>query len=151
MQIISAPAASFVLSYLVKKNELKIKLNAKILALLVFGIIGAYWICVLISNPMINILYPQWAEESLQYVKYTAAFGLCHMSVMVLNSLLLRFCNSKWQIVKSTTYFIAYLGLSFAFLNIWGLTGFCIGNLLASIIELVLTIIILASNHIIVV
>lgn len=149
MQIISAPASSFVLSYLVKKKDMKIKISLKTVLIISIGCICIYAGCIIVSNPMITILYPQWASDSLQYVKYTAAFGLCHMSVMVLNSLLLRFCDSKWQIVKSTTYFISYLGFSFLLLSIWGLKGFCIGNLLASLVELVLTLAILFKTHII--
>lgn len=137
MQMLSTPITTFVLAYLVRKNNLQIKIKVKFIALGICLLGGLYVVCVGISYPMIYFLYPQWAVESLKYVKMTALNGIILMLGVIINVFVLRFCDRRYQIIKSALYLITYLGFSFTLVKIVGLWGFCCGNLIASVVQLV--------------
>lgn len=150
LQMISTPLSSFMLSYLVKRKTMKLSISFKHI-LLVIGLgCVMYAGCLIVGNPMIRLLYSEWAEQSLYYVYFTAATGVLHMLVVLTNVILLRFTKSSWQIVKSVTYLCAYMFLSFPLLRVYGLMGFCVGNLLASAIELALILAVLFKEKVIV-
>lgn len=143
LQMISTPLASFLLSYLVKRETMQLVVRPKH-GLAVAAIIGVlYGGCILVSQPMMHLLYSQWAEQSLAYVPLTAANGITNMFSVLLNVFVLRFCNRKWQIVKGVVYLVTYMLFSFVLLHWFGLRGFAVGNLIASVCELTLLVVIL--------
>lgn len=150
LQMISTPLSSFILAYLVRNKATQLKLRAS------FGLLGVgaclvlYFGCLLVSGPMIRFLYPDWASQSLQYVSLTAANGVLHMVNVLLNVLALRFCHAKWQVVKGVLYMVSYLLLSFLLLHFFDLRGFCVGNILASVTELVFFAVLLFKKKVIV-
>jgi len=79
----------------------------------------------------------------------TAANGVLHMLNVLLNVFVLRLCKSKWQIVKSGIYLAAYMGFSFTLLSFYGLMGFCVGNVLASLSELAFLVTILVKEKVV--
>ena len=138
LQMVSTPLSTFILAYLVRKNSLSLKLRTKHwLAVIAAGGV-LYLACILVSRPLIGFLYPGWAAQSLEYVPFTAATGLLHMTNVILNVVILRFGKKWWQILKSSVYLAAYMIFSFTLLSLFELRGFCIGNLLASVSEFVL-------------
>lgn len=149
MQMLSTPIASFVLAYLVKEQEIHIRIKLKYIMLGSVTLIALYVGCIIVSYPMIRFLYPAWAEESLEYVGLTAINGIVLMICTIANVFVLKFCNNKYQIIKSTVYLISYLGLSFSLARIIGLWGFCLGNFIASVCQLVFLIYVLLKNRII--
>lgn len=150
MQMISTPISTFVLSYLVRKDKMSVRVKPKDIAVGILLLIGLYTGSVVISNPMIHFLYPTWAEESLKYVRLTALNGILLMLGVVVNVFVLRFCDKKYQIIKSALYLITYVGFSFTLVKAVGLWGFCFGNLIASIIQLVFLLAILINKKIVV-
>lgn len=137
LQMISTPVSSFVLAYLVKGQSTKLKLRVRYLVAAAAACVVLYFGCLVISKPLIGFLYPEWAEQSMQYVTWTAANGVLHMVNILLNVIVLRFCSAKWQVVKSGLYLAAYMLFSFTLLSQFGLGGFCVGNVLASLTELI--------------
>ena len=137
LQLISTPVSSFMLAHLVKKEKICFSVRPKYVSWLLGAIIIIYIGGLIIGRPIIYLLYPSWAEEAIKYIPLTTANGIVHMLNVLLNVVVLRFCKAHWQIIKSLLYLIAYILLSFSLMSYWGLWGFGIGNLLASLIEIV--------------
>ena len=146
--LISTPVTTFLLAHLVQSNTKKIFLRwyYPLIALAAMGML--YLGCVILSAPLLGFLYPQWADISLAYVPLTAFNGVLHMSCLILNTVVLRFCKAKWQLVKSAVYLASYLVFSFALLHFLGLTGFCIGNIIASAVNLLFVCFILVKEKV---
>lgn len=136
LQMISTPVSSFVLSHLVKRKITSLKFNIRHILLSAMAGMMLLGGCLLISKPLITFLYPAWAAQSLDYVPLTATNGTLHMMNMIVNVFVLRLCHPKWQIMKAVVYLVSYMLFSFVLLSLFGLTGFCIGNIIASAIEL---------------
>ena len=149
MQMLSTPITSFVLAYLVRKSQINIKIKIKYVFLGIIGLTILYVTCVIISYPMIHFLYPMWANESLKYVRMTALNGIILMLGVILNVIVLRFLEKKYQLIKSILYLVTYIGFSFALVRVIGLWGFCLGNLISSIVQLIYLVIIVFKKKII--
>lgn len=138
--MVVSPINSVVLSYIVKIKEIKLKQFLSVLAILFVLIIVGYFLSVLVAKPILYILYAQWASESMKYIPITTLTAMITIATTVLNPFILNWCHTKWQLVINITYLIAYLVLSFSLINLYGLYGFCIGFLFATIIKFVLMI-----------
>ena len=102
-----------------------------------------------ISYPMIHFLYPLWADESLKYVYMTALNGIVLMLGVIANVFVLRFCKRKYQLIISLIYLITYIFFSFLLEKYIGLWGFCMGNLLSAITQLVFLLILIYKYRIV--
>mgnify|MGYP005763987467 CR=1 FL=1 len=128
-----SPLNSVALSYLAKKNTLKKELFIKTLGFSVIVAIMGYIICPIIALPVLNILYPDWAYQSIKYVPITTCIAMVTMVTSVMSPFVLKFCSMKWQLVINVTVLIIYLSMSIALYKYWGLMGFCIGILISNI------------------
>ena len=138
--MVVSPINSVVLSYIVKIKEIKLKQFLFVLVVLFVLIVIGYFLSVLVAKPLLHILYAQWAAESMKYIPITTLTAMITIATTVLNPFILNWCHTKWQLVINITYLIAYLVLSFSLINLYGLYGFCIGFLFATIIKFVLMI-----------
>lgn len=149
MQMLSTPVTTFVLAYLVRKDEMRITIRLKTIVFSILGLIALYVSCIIVSYPMIRFLYPGWAEESLKYVRMTALNGIILMLAVIINVFVLRFCDKRYQIIKSAIYLVTYLGFSFGLVKIVGLWGFCFGNLISAVFQLLYLVFVLLKKHLI--
>lgn len=132
------PLNSFLLSQISKKNEMSRRLFGKLmLVTAVIGFLG-YWICIVAAKPLLGLLYPQWIQQSMKYIYITTLTAIISAVSMVVNPIVLRFCNMNWQILINGICFAVYLSVSLILLNGFGLMGFCVGNMLANAIALIL-------------
>lgn len=135
-----SPINSVMLSYLSKKQLLQQTLILKVLLTSGFlGVIG-YVVCRIIAYPALNILYPQWAEQSMEYVPITTLIAMVTMVTSTLTPFVLKFCAMKWQIVINASVLAVYLFSSVMLFKFYGLTGFCLGVLLSTIVKLIIMI-----------
>lgn len=140
LSLIFTPISSVMLSYLAKMSKIKIKQFVIIVTLTtVFGLIG-YFIIIFISEPILNLLYPSWANESLKLINVTTATAILGVISSVINPVILRFNHINWQIVINLVNLILYTILVFVFYSFYGLIGFCFAMLIANIIKLLLMI-----------
>lgn len=138
------PINSVMLSYLTKME----KVGTKKLVYIIFSttIIGiiSYFVTILISYPLLNLLYPQWADESLELIYVTTATAIIGVICSVIHPFILRFKNINWQLLISGTNVALYVILGVLFYDLYGLLGFCIGMLIANALKLIIMIAILA-------
>lgn len=141
--MVSAPLQSVLLSYLVKTNDLKVKFNKKFvlygLGLLVVG----YASCVAVGYPLIHLLYPSWADVSFQFVPITVASSVLALANSLLNTLVVRFHKTSFQMVVQAIDLAVYLVASLILLHFFGLWGFCIGILLASLVKMAVLLVVI--------
>lgn len=150
LQMVATPVSGFLLAHMA--NQKKFQFQIKWYYLMAFA--GVCIICYLgmlvISRPLIGFLYADWAEQSMQYVPLTVVNGVLHMVVVMLNVFVLRFCNTKWQLVESVVYLAVYMVAGFTLLQFFGLWGFCLGIILASCMELMVVLIALLKEKVLV-
>lgn len=136
MQMLSTPITTFILAYLIRSDKMYLRIKRKYVLLGLLVLLTLYVGAIEISHPMIKVLYPLWAEESLKYIYMTALNGIILMLGVIANVFVLRFCNRKFQLINSLIYLITYVIFSFSLEKRIGLWGFCMGNLLSAIVQL---------------
>lgn len=140
------PISSVMLSYLAKMEKIKMKSFFYLLTFIaIVGMLG-YFICIILSRPILEILYPNWVEESMDLIYITTATAIFNVMSSVINPLILRFKNINWQILIGGVNFSIYIIGIIVFYNLYGLVGFCFGILIASIIKLLLMIFVFVFN-----
>lgn len=137
MTLISAPVSNVFLSYFVKVDQIPIKIR-RYMFLISIGI-GAivYVIIIFISPFLLNLLYPSWCDDSLRYVPITSAIAVFELVVAVTNPIVLKSCNINYQIKLQLIYFLFYAGGGFVLYHLFGLSGFAVGGLIATIIKMI--------------
>ena len=141
ISIAIGPITSVLLSYLAHMKKFSSN-NFKLLLLIssIVGFIG-YWSVILVSKPLLTLVYPQYVEEAIQYIAVTTLSIILTIISSVINSVLLKFSSAKWQIIINGVYMLIYILLSMYFLSLNGLMGLCVGILVANIIKLLIILI----------
>ena len=141
--LLSAPLNSVLLSYLVKEDTLKINFNKK----KIIGAIGllllAYGACVAVGFPLTSLLYPDWASESQKYIPLTVAISGLALLSNLLNTVVIRFYKTSFQVVIQSINLAVYLGFALTFMYFWSLWGFCVGSIFAGVIKMLILLIII--------
>ncbi len=140
ISLLIQPLTSLMLSYFAKLDKFNSR-NFYIIFLLstLFGILS--YICtIVVGGFLLKYIYPQYVEEAWKYIHITTISIIFTLISNILNPILLKFRKTIWQIVINSVYMGVYIVASVLFLRLYGLMGFCVGILVASIVKLVLTI-----------
>ena len=140
LMLVSAPLNSVFLSYLVKMDKLRIRVSKKMILLGIVGIAVAYGSCLVVGYPLINLLYPAWAEQSYAYIPLTVLASILTFGSGILNTVVVRFCKTYLQIVIQGAEVVLYLVLSLLLLPVYGLMGFCIGVVITATVKMLIII-----------
>lgn len=132
-----SPISTVILSYFSRMDSFRKK--HFVYMTIITGIAGlaGYFICVVIALPVLNYLYPEWAEESFKLVYVTTATAVVDAVNSVIRPAVLKFRSTKWQYWIGTTNATLYILLSLLCFKFGGLMGFCVGLLLNSCIQFV--------------
>lgn len=130
------PVNSVLLSYLVKMKSFSLKKFFVLLCILSLLSFSGYFITIWISPYFFNLVYPDWASDSIKIVRITTATAVISMMSALIQPFNLRFNNTKWQIYMSILYLVIYLGLSITLAYQNGLIGFSWGVLIAAVFNL---------------
>ena len=140
--MVTGPINSVILSYISKWESNNRRLITKILLLGIVLCIVGYIITMIVSRPVLNILFPQWVDEVMHYIPITTINVLLLVLISILSPFVLKFCDIKWQIIINgagvVVYFVCALALWIAF----GLTGFCIGVMIGTFTKLIIMIVV---------
>jgi O-antigen/teichoic acid export membrane protein len=130
------PITGVLLSYLAHMKKFSSN-NFKFLLLIssIIGFIG-YWSVILVSEPLLSLIYPQYVEDAIQYIPVTTLSIILTIISSVINPVLLKFSSAKWQMFINGLYMLIYVPLSMYLLSLHGLMGLCIGILIANFIKL---------------
>lgn len=141
--LLSAPLNSVLLSYLVKEDSLKISFNKKKIAAAIGLLILAYGACVGVGFPLTSLLYPDWASESHRYIPLTVAISGLALLSNLLNTVVIRFYKTSFQVIIQSINLAVYIGLALTFMHFWSLWGFCVGSVLAGVIKMIILLVII--------
>ena len=129
------PITSVILSYISKIKQKPDKLfsttfyiSSVICAVVYFG-------CLVLGRPILSMIYPQYVNEAVKYIPLTSAAMVFSTLSTVINPFILRFFDMNWQIKVNTVSLVVYVLLSYVFLKLFGLYGFCIGVMLTNILR----------------
>jgi O-antigen/teichoic acid export membrane protein len=140
LSLVTGPIAGVLLSYIVKKKSISFQEYIKYIILLTLISIIGYFLGIIISQKIIYLIYPSWADKSLQYVPITVAICMLELFASMNNVIILKFKKRKWQIIIQISYFIFYFLLSIYLIKNKGLLGFCYASLFASMIKVIMMI-----------
>ena len=107
----------------------------------------AYFACLLVSKPLLILLYPEWALESLEIIRITTATAMMSLMVSIVNPIVLRFCKIDRQIIINFISLTVYLFSCLIFMKLYGLPGFAFGVLLAYAIKLLVLVLIFLLDY----
>ena len=132
------PVSSVLLSVFSIKNEINRRQFWK-LNLLNFSLcILFYLVTLVVSVPIINMLYPSLGIDISAYAWLANLAAILTASSGLVQPMILKFCPIKWQTIIQITHLLLYLFLSILFINFGGLLGFCVASVLISFIKLLL-------------
>lgn len=101
-----------------------------------------YFICIIISKPILSLIYPQFVDEAVKYIWITTGTAVINAMISIINPFILRFFDMKWQMVLTGITATLYIILCVLLASFYGLIGFCYGTMITAIIKAILTIII---------
>lgn len=136
VSLMITPVNSVVLTYLAKSKKKKDSMLKS--ALLIGSAVCAvgYVVCVLISCPVLSILYPQFVDKAMNYILLTTGTTVLYALISIVDPFIMKFFDMKWQIAINGGTVIVYLALGISLLIPWGLMGFCVGALLTNVLKL---------------
>lgn len=144
--MLTGPINSVILSYISVLTDVKKNILGKVLIIGMGICIIGYFVVLLISRPVMDLLFPQWTKEVMLYIPVTTANAMLTVLISIISPFVVKFCDMKWQIVINAigagTYFIVALILLKAF----GLMGFCFGAVIGTITRLATMIIVYYKN-----
>lgn len=138
----TTPLSGVMLSYLARRSR---KSKSVFRGTLIVGsIIGAfgYLLCLVISFPLLSIIYPDYANDVMKYIPIATATAIVTGLVGIVNPFLISYFNMKWQIIIGVIYVALYSLLTVSLLLNFALYGFCVGALVAESIRLIISIVV---------
>lgn len=144
--IISGAIREVTLSYLSRTNKNKKKLVVLILVCGIPLVCIAYAVILIFSRFIISFLYPQWVEQVIKLIPITTIAAMVEVLNNVIYPFSLKNCDRKWQIVFSVTSALAYFISSLLLMKLYGIYGFCIGNVIGQLVKLLLMIFVYFNN-----
>lgn len=134
--MLTGPINSVILSYIVRlKNNPKHIFNKILLSGITLCVLG-YIITLLISRPVLGVLFPQWVDDVLLYIPVTTINVLLLVVISIVSPFALKFYNLRWQIVINGASVIVYFCASIFLWYQFGLMGFCVGTILGTATKL---------------
>ncbi|MGN0170892.1 MAG: hypothetical protein ACI39H_09060 [Lachnospiraceae bacterium] len=147
VSMVITPVSGVILSYLSKTKKKDGKSFSTVFVIsIVVGVVG-YFLCLLISRPLLGIIYPDYIENAMKYIPITTGTVVITALITIVDPFVLRFFDMKWQVFINACYVVFYLLISLIFLQLWNLLGFCVGALVTSILKLTLEVFIFYKGH----
>lgn len=141
--LVSSPLNSVFLSYMIQTDTLNIKIKKKQILLLLAFLGFAYFACVVVGFPLTDLLYPDWAAESQKYIPITVATSLFTLTGSVINTVVIRFYKTSFQITIQCINLFVYLICALSLWYFFSLMGFCVGIMIAGLLKMIFLISIL--------
>lgn len=134
--MLTGPINSVILSYISRWKENQKGLVKKILLIGTGLCVIGYVITIVISRPIIGILFPQWIDEVMLYIPVTTFNVMLLVLISILSPFILKFCDMKWQIIINGVGVIIYFISAVLLWIHFGLMGFCFGVIAGNLVKL---------------
>ena len=85
-----------------------------------------------------KLLYPSIFDSAKSYVFIANSAAIIAVSCNMLQTVILKFSPTYFQLLKEGVYAVIYFGLSYVMMSTWGLLGFCIATLISYITKYII-------------
>ncbi|THF80870.1 hypothetical protein E6C55_10155 [Cohnella fermenti] len=140
ISMVTTPISGVLLSYLTKMERIRTRDFVAIITITTIVATFGYFIVILISEPILTLLYPKWADRSLELIYITTATALIGVISSIIQPFQLRFNDIKWQFIINLVNVLLYVICTILFYREYGLIGFCWAMLISSIVKLLMMI-----------
>ncbi|MCI8366258.1 MAG: hypothetical protein HFJ66_01460 [Eggerthellaceae bacterium] len=135
--MITTPMNNVLLSYLVKKDQLRARAKtvAAVMGILIFAIAVTVVCFIPISTFLSGFLYPQWASEAKVLIPVIVLAVVLSSYSNVVNTFVLRYGESSFQLRLSVVRLAVFAVLCIALALKFGLMGFCVGFAITELVR----------------
>lgn len=137
LAMLVGPLNSVVLSYLSRMRNKPDRIFWLTFASAVIVCVVAYFLTLLVSRPILSLLYPQFVDEAMRYVWLVTISAYIATLSKIINPFVMKFFPLRWQPLLSGGFSVVYIAVSLLLLAAFGLWGFCAGVLIADIAKLI--------------
>lgn len=138
LSMVITPLNTVLLSYISRGRTKPVKLFALLLASgLILASVG-FVVVLLIAEPVLKVLYPQFVDEAMVYLPISSAAALVYSVSTVVNSFLVRFYDMSWQTRINALLLGVYVIFAYGGYLLGGLMGFCVGYLAVNVLQLLI-------------
>ncbi|UPO98532.1 hypothetical protein MKD34_09625 (plasmid) [Cetobacterium somerae] len=140
LSLLIGPINNVLLTYISKMK--KIEKNSFDFLVIFSAILGgiSYFIIIVVSKPLLKILYPLYVNEAMKLIYITTLTSIILMLSNVINPIIMKFCDIKWQMWINIFNNFNYIVLSLLLVKYYGIYGFCFAALMSSILKFILMI-----------
>lgn len=131
------PITGVFLSYLSKSENISNKLFLKVLIFSVILNVILYCGIIIISEPILNFLYPDLAGEAIKYIYLTTGIVVLSTIINIINPFLLKYIKGIWHVSINIVFILIYMILSILLSMQNGLYGLCTAILIAHFVKLI--------------
>lgn len=140
ISLVTTPLSSIIIGYLVRVD---IKLDRRLMHFVslisISAIIFTAFACVIVSWILIPRLYPIEFARVKDYFFIASLTQALYFITGLVMVILLRFCNSQYQLIINVVYTIGFFVIGIPATLIYGFEGFCLGLLIVSLIRFLVT------------
>lgn len=134
---IMLPLAGVLLSYYAQKNYIMTKSKYWKINLMMFGLgIPFFLISIFLSPVVTRWFYPTIVDDAIKYMVLANSSAIILTIANMTQPAVLKYASIKWQIIIQLIYAILYLGFGYFGSKLYGLMGFAVAALFASVIRL---------------
>ena len=131
------PVNRLILGYITDMDRISNKLFLKLITVITGLSIIGYFVCLVLTKPIIAFLYPQWLDEVLFYAPVTTATAIMSSMASMIQPFLLRYTPVKWQTFIQASGAMLYFTIALALFVKLNLMGFCIGGAIGSMYKVI--------------
>lgn len=130
-----SPVNSVVLTYLAKIKKKQDNLFIQAITAGAILCVAGYIVCILISRPVLMLLYPQFADGAMKLIYITTGTAIMQTMIAIADPFVLKFFEMKWQVLLNGCTVVVYIALGVMLLRGFGVTGFCYGVLITNVMK----------------
>lgn len=141
------PITNVILSYLSKLKTVSNQMWKRIIPIALAVCAAMYFVCLLISKPILSLLYPQWVDVAVTLIPITTLSLAVSAFINIIYPFTLKTFPSHYQIIINVTGLITYVLSILTLYQSQGLKGCCISLLISYVIKLISIVILTAWRH----
>ena len=134
--LIIGPLSGLLLSYFARMDTISPKQYSSLFLITLGVSLASYLFVIYLDEFILIYLYPQYAMRSLEYTPIMTLGVLLIMTAGVMNTVLMRFVDLRWQIIINMIFICVYVLSSVLTIETYGLLGFAWATVLAGAVKL---------------
>jgi len=136
LAIVFTPIGGVLLGYFAQNSFRMSKKKFRLFNVSILGISAFFAILIFLIGPFITrLLYSEIYPMAREYLFIANGAAVVAVICNMIQTVILKFSPTYFQIVKEILYLFTYLLLCFLLIPTYGLVGFCIATLLSNIIK----------------